>query len=100
MVVVEEPAAKGQLKLLSPLLSSQVIELLIVDRMGPLHPAIEPWGSGDVCPMDVLRMDEKGEKAVITYPLDCMTCFNCELECDPNAIYVSPERAKDIVLPW
>lgn len=54
----------------------------------------------DVCPMDVLRMDEKGEKAVITYPLDCMTCFNCELECDPNAIYVSPERAKDIVLPW
>jgi NAD-dependent dihydropyrimidine dehydrogenase PreA subunit len=45
-------------------------------------------------------MDEKEEKAVIAYPLDCMTCFNCELECDPGAVYVSPERAKDIVLPW
>lgn len=54
----------------------------------------------NVCPMDVLRMDEKEEKAVIAYPLDCMTCFNCELECDPGAVYVSPERAKDIVLPW
>lgn len=54
----------------------------------------------DVCPMDVLRMDDNGGKAVIVYPLDCMTCFNCELECDPGAIYVSPERAREVVLPW
>ncbi len=51
MVVVEEPAAKGQLQFLSPLVSSQVIELLIVDSMGSLYPAIEPWGSGEYEPV-------------------------------------------------
>ena len=54
----------------------------------------------DVCPMDVLRMDEKGEKAAIVYPLDCMTCFNCELDCDPGAIYVFPARVKEVPLSW
>jgi NAD-dependent dihydropyrimidine dehydrogenase PreA subunit len=54
----------------------------------------------DVCPMDVLRMDNKNHKVKIMYPNDCITCFNCELECPSKAIYVSPTRTKSIVFPW
>ena len=43
----------------------------------------------DICPLDVIRMDEKGEKALVKYPEDCMACFNCELQC--------PEEAIDII---
>ena len=46
----------------------------------------------DTCWLDVIRMDEKEEKAVITYPEDCETviCALCEMHCPQNAIYVSP----------
>jgi NAD-dependent dihydropyrimidine dehydrogenase PreA subunit len=44
----------------------------------------------DICPLDVFRMDESGEKAIIKYPDDCMTCFECELSCPEGAIYVHP----------
>ncbi len=44
----------------------------------------------DTCPLDTLRMDEKGEKAVIKYPDDCMTCFTCELICPAGAVEVHP----------
>ena len=44
----------------------------------------------DVCPMDVLRIDEMMKKAVIRYPEDCMTCFNCERECRQGCIDVDP----------
>jgi NAD-dependent dihydropyrimidine dehydrogenase PreA subunit len=44
----------------------------------------------DICPLDVFRMDEKRNIAIIKYPDDCMTCFKCELECPSNAIYVHP----------
>ncbi len=43
----------------------------------------------DICPLDTLRMNDKG-KAYIAYPDDCMTCFQCEMECPSNAIYVHP----------
>lgn len=46
----------------------------------------------DICPLDVFRMNEKGEKAIIKYPEDCMTCFDCELSCPVGAIYVHPFR--------
>ena len=48
----------------------------------------------DVCPLDVLRMDERGEKAIICYPDDCHTCFQCEMNCPPHAIYVHPFKEK------
>ena len=48
------------------------------------------------CPMDVIRMDKKGEKAIIVYPQDCMLCLHCESECPVKAIRVSPEK---LVLP-
>jgi NAD-dependent dihydropyrimidine dehydrogenase PreA subunit len=44
----------------------------------------------DLCPLDVLRMDEKGEKAIIRYPDDCMTCYTCELKCPVSAVDVHP----------
>jgi NAD-dependent dihydropyrimidine dehydrogenase PreA subunit len=53
-----------------------------------------------VCPMDVIRIDEKSKKAQIVYQADCMTCFNCEDECPVKAIYVSPKRSREIPMPW
>lgn len=47
----------------------------------------------DVCPMDVLRIDEMIKKAVVRYPEDCMTCYNCERECLMGCIDVGPFRA-------
>ncbi len=47
----------------------------------------------DVCPMDVLRIDEMIKKAVIRYPEDCMTCYNCERQCATGCIHVGPFRA-------
>jgi NAD-dependent dihydropyrimidine dehydrogenase PreA subunit len=44
----------------------------------------------DTCPLDVIRKDEKNQKAIIQYPEDCITCFGCELSCPLEAIYVHP----------
>ena len=44
----------------------------------------------DVCPMDVLRMNETIKQPMIRYPEDCMTCYNCERECPYNCIDVDP----------
>jgi len=44
----------------------------------------------EACPVDILRMDEKGEKAVIKYPDDCRTCYTCDVNCPTGAIYVHP----------
>ncbi len=52
------------------------------------------------CPMDVIRMDEEGEKAVIQYPEDCMLCEFCELDCPEQAIYVSPVKNAPLILSW
>lgn len=44
----------------------------------------------DVCPMDVFRCDDRTGKYRIVYRDDCMTCYVCEFECRPGAIYVGP----------
>jgi NAD-dependent dihydropyrimidine dehydrogenase PreA subunit len=54
----------------------------------------------DACAMDVIRMDEKGEKATIRYPDDCMLCLYCEAECPVKAIYVSPDLKEKPLLSW
>ena len=54
-----------------------------------------------VCPMDVIRLDRSNKKAFIKYRDDCMSCFNCEMNCpEEGTIYVSPERSKFVRLPW
>jgi NAD-dependent dihydropyrimidine dehydrogenase PreA subunit len=54
----------------------------------------------DNCPADVIRMDEKTDKAFIKYIRDCQTCFLCERDCPEGAIYVSPDKERRIPLPW
>jgi len=54
----------------------------------------------DSCPMDVIRMDEIEEKAVIKYPEECMLCLFCERDCPEDAIYVSPEKRVPIILSF
>ena len=54
----------------------------------------------DSCPMDVIRMDEAGEKAIIAYPEDCMLCTLCEADCPNNAIYVSPMAYAQVAISW
>jgi len=52
------------------------------------------------CAVDVIRLDEKGEKAIIKYPEDCMLCGFCELDCPEKAIYISPVKYGPLVLSW
>ena len=52
------------------------------------------------CPVDVIRMDEAGKKAVIKYPEDCMCCGFCEYDCPKDAIYVSPEKCTPLMVSW
>ena len=54
----------------------------------------------NICPMDVLRMDEEGKKAVIAYPEDCMLCEFCVLDCPTDAITVTPEKSSPLIVSW
>ena len=54
----------------------------------------------DSCPMDVIRLDEKTEKAKISYREDCIACYNCEDDCPRKAIYVSPQRGRPVPQAW
>lgn len=54
----------------------------------------------DDCPMDVLRMDEKGNKACIAYPGDCMVCYQCEASCPADAVEVSAEIVRRVLFPF
>jgi len=44
----------------------------------------------DVCPNDVIRIDAAASRAVIRYLESCMTCYNCEMACPVECIYVDP----------
>jgi NAD-dependent dihydropyrimidine dehydrogenase PreA subunit len=50
--------------------------------------------------MDVLRMNERTKKPVIQYLRECQSCFMCERDCPADAIYVTPDREKRIILPY
>lgn len=52
------------------------------------------------CPLDVIRMDGAGNKAIIAYPEECMCCAYCELDCPEGAIYVSPEKQGPLLVSW
>lgn len=46
----------------------------------------------EVCPSDVFLCDPLTGNYVIAYRDDCQTCFNCEIECPQQAIFVSVWR--------
>ena len=48
----------------------------------------------DLCITDVLRLNETTGKAYIAYPEDCQDCYQCELECPENAVFVDFHPAK------
>ena len=53
-----------------------------------------------VCPVDVIRMDEKSKKAIVKYPEDCVLCEMCALECPAKAITITPERTTPVMFSW
>ena len=48
------------------------------------------------CPMDVIRMDEKTNKAVVRYPDECIVCCVCVADCPVGAV----EMSKGKTAPW
>ena len=54
----------------------------------------------DHCPMDVIRLDNNMNRAVIMYLRDCQSCFACDMDCPEGAIHVTPDRERRIPLPW
>ncbi len=53
------------------------------------------------CPMDVIRMDKKTEKANISYPEDCQLCYICKNLCPENeAITISPYKCVRPMVGW
>ena len=54
----------------------------------------------DSCSVDVIRMDEVSQKAVIRYPQDCMLCEICSLDCPVEAITVTPDKEGPLIVSW
>ena len=52
------------------------------------------------CSVDVIRMDESSEKAIIRYPQDCMLCEFCVLDCPEEAITVTPDKEAPLIVSW
>ena len=52
------------------------------------------------CAVDVIRLDEKEEKAVVVYPQDCMLCELCLFYCPTGAITFSHEKSLDVIVSW
>jgi len=52
------------------------------------------------CPMDVLRLDEKQNLAVIRYQEDCMLCGWCTIECPEEAITLTPDKKARLIVSW
>jgi NAD-dependent dihydropyrimidine dehydrogenase PreA subunit len=55
----------------------------------PREKSKDPW-TPDMAEREASRCLHCGARAYIAYPDDCMTCFECELECPSRAINVHP----------
>lgn len=53
-----------------------------------------------VCPTDVIRIDEKTNKAIIKYPEDCQICHLCRMYCPVDAITISPKKSIPVIVSW
>ena len=52
------------------------------------------------CSVDVIRMNEDSQKAIIQYPQDCMLCEFCVLDCPEDAITVTPDKEAPLIVSW
>jgi len=53
------------------------------------------------CPMDVIRMDKDGEKAVIVYQEDCQICHLCRIYCPvDDVITISSTKCVRPMVGW
>jgi NADPH-dependent glutamate synthase beta subunit-like oxidoreductase len=68
----------------------EVTPLLSVDQRSRNFREIKTGFSEEMAMNEVQRCMTCGSKAYIAYPEDCMTCYQCELGCPYEAIYVHP----------
>lgn len=54
----------------------------------------------DTCPLDVIRIDETENKAVVRYARDCAGCGFCQTDCPQKAIRVSPRSETPPLTLW
>ena len=54
----------------------------------------------EICPMDVIHIDERSKKAVVRYLRDCQSCFLCEIECPEDAIAVVARFERRVPIAW
>jgi NAD-dependent dihydropyrimidine dehydrogenase PreA subunit len=54
----------------------------------------------DVCPMDVIRMNEETGLAEIRYPQDCQVCNLCVVFCPEGAITITKEKDSPLMTAW
>jgi NAD-dependent dihydropyrimidine dehydrogenase PreA subunit len=54
----------------------------------------------NICPVDVIRMDNEIKKAIIAYKEDCMLCELCVVECPTKAILVTPEKHDPLMISY
>ncbi len=54
----------------------------------------------NTCWLDVIRMDEGSNKAVIKYPNECSACRFCQMDCPQKAISISAIREEPALTMW
>ena len=54
----------------------------------------------DVCPMDVIRMNEETGLAEIRYPQDCQACNLCVVFCPEGAITITKKKDWPLMTAW
>ena len=54
----------------------------------------------EACGVDVIRMDNEAQKALIKYPEDCMVCGYCDLDCPEEAIIFTPDKHAPLLVAW
>ena len=54
----------------------------------------------EACGVDVIRMDNEAQKALIKYPEDCMVCGYCDLDCPEEAITFTPDKHAPLLVAW
>ena len=54
----------------------------------------------EVCPTDVIRMNEETHLAEICYPEDCQCCNLCVVFCPEDAITLTKEKYWPLMTAW